>query len=471
MAQKGNTASERLKGEGGREREESLGVPVDGTADPTGEYPKRYNWYGNSVSAAGRGVKINHLKLGGSGFGVSFDVAYPSPSIHPFNYAMETPSGHSIEIDDTPGNERILLRHHTGGGIEIQPDGVVVIASNGKGVTVTNGDYNLAVNGAGEMIFDGDLNMRVNGNYNLDVNGTYNLTTGNNFNQQVHGTLITETGDTHQTIVRGNKDVKVYGDNNDFVVGEKKIITKKDLRILSNRDIISNAHRHVRMTAEEKITGSSGDGLTLASEKVYITGRKGKIGGDKFHYIGSLFTGPSSDDKDDSKNDQGQKTVFHGNLIGRALEAWTSKYSLNAREAHSAHISNFATVAKVADQAQSAARASFATTALGATTWMPPITLPIPHPDLYPDWEDGYTYEGAQGDIVGGFKPDYKFKWGWEVKETPSMNSNWIFWRTMSGTVRVIEVRLILYLSRHSTLRMKIGSRCGTRFLRSQFVR
>ena len=94
MTQSDNTASERLKAEGGREKESTLGIPVDGCVDPTGEYPKRYNWLGSSISQAGRGVKINSLKLQGAGMGVNFDVSAPSPSMYPYNYAMETPSGH-----------------------------------------------------------------------------------------------------------------------------------------------------------------------------------------------------------------------------------------------------------------------------------------------------------------------------------------------------------------------------------------
>ena len=101
----------------------------------------------------------------------------------------------------------------------------------------------------------------------------------------------------------------------------------------------------------------AGKGTTLSSEKMIVSGRYGKVGGENFHHIGSLFTGPADpNNPDDPQNDQGKKTVFHGNLIGRALEAWTSKYSLNAREAHSAHISNFATVAKTADKAGFAPR-------------------------------------------------------------------------------------------------------------------
>ena len=378
MTQSDNTASRRLKSNGGREKESTLGVPVDGAVDPTGEYPRRYNWFGSSISQAGRGVKINSLKMQGAGIGVNFDVSAPSPSMYPYNYAMETPSGHSFEIDDTPGHERILLKHHTGGGIEIQPDGSVVIVSNGKGVHVTNGEYGLAVSGEGNMTFSGDLNLDIGGNFNVKCAG-YNLEVGNNFNQQVNGTLITETGDVHQTIVRGNKDVKVYGDTLDFHVGERKIVTKKDLRIIPKRDFIVNSKRHIRFTAEEFLTASTGKLVSLSSERMNIQGRKGKIGGDNFHYLGSLFTGPSGD-KGDPRNDMGQKTVFHGNLIGRALEAWTAKYSLYADEAHSSW--------RAANAVNSDA------TALAAIAANP---------------------RTSASSVV--MTPDYKFKWGWNVED------------------------------------------------------
>ena len=62
-----------------------------------------------------------------------------------------------------------------------------------------------------------------------------------------------------------------------------------------------------------------------------IQGRKGKIGGDNFHYLGTLFTGPSGDKGDPLRMIKVQKVVFHGNLIGRALEAWTAKYATSCR--------------------------------------------------------------------------------------------------------------------------------------------
>jgi hypothetical protein len=396
MAQKGNTSEERLKSEGGREKEETLGIPLDGTADPTGEFPKRYNWFGNSQSAAGRGVRINKVNVQGGSLDMNFDVSAPSPSIYPFNYAMETPIGHSFEIDDTPGNERILLKHHTGAGIEIQPDGTVIVSSAANTVHVTNGDHNLSVTGEGHIAYDGNLHMKVNGNYNVDVSGTYNMTVGNNYNNQIKGTFITEVGDTHQTIVRGNKDTKIYGDNNDFIVGDKRIITKKDIRMLSNRDIISNAHRHVRNTAEGKFTASTADGISLVSEKINIAGRKGKIGGDNFHYLGTLFTGPSGG-KGNKRNDQGENVVFHGNLIGRALEAWTAKYAQKAKESHSAYRSEYA---KTAKKGGSATRSG---SAAGQADYEANVEVPE---------KTGQSKKSSIKKV-----PDYKFKWGWKVED------------------------------------------------------
>lgn len=367
----GKKIEERLKEDNGVSKEFTLGIPLDGSADPTGEYPRRENWYGNSTSAAGRGVKINTLWTGGSTLGVNFDLSTNHPSMYPFNQANETPSGHSFELDDTPGNERVLIKHNSGSGVELKPDGSVVVSSRSNRIEVVGADHNMVVQGQGNIVYDGDLNLTVNGDYNLTVNGTYNLDVGANENHSVHGTYITEVGDVHQTLVRGNKDVKVYGDVFDFTAGEQKIVTKKDLRLISRKDIISNAKRNVRMTAMDKITGSSGNLMALTSKKTVITGEKGKIGGENFHYIGSLFTGP--------EDDLGTNTVFHGNLVGRALEAWTAKYALHAEESHSAY------------------RAEVAVTAVSISRAAAMI--------LAKSRPSGITRQ-----------PGYEFKWGWNVE-------------------------------------------------------
>ena len=91
--------------------EETLGVSYDGMQDPTGEYPKREYNFGTSINKAARGIKINDLYVGGGDFGVSLDIQPQRPSEYPFNDVNETQSGHVVEYDDTPGGERILIKH------------------------------------------------------------------------------------------------------------------------------------------------------------------------------------------------------------------------------------------------------------------------------------------------------------------------------------------------------------------------
>ena len=51
----------------------------------------------------------------------------PYAAVYPNNKVSQTSSGHTIEIDDTSGAERINIHHKSGAFIEFHPDGSVVI--------------------------------------------------------------------------------------------------------------------------------------------------------------------------------------------------------------------------------------------------------------------------------------------------------------------------------------------------------
>jgi hypothetical protein len=53
------------------------------------------------------------------------------PAVYPRNRVLETPAGHLIEYDDTPGKERIHIWHKSGSFIEFHPDGKIVSRSTG----------------------------------------------------------------------------------------------------------------------------------------------------------------------------------------------------------------------------------------------------------------------------------------------------------------------------------------------------
>jgi len=372
----GKNIQDRLSDTNGVSLEYTYGIPTDGMADPTGEYPRRDNWFGNSVSAAARGVKVNGLWIGGSTFGVNLDVPLQAPSIFPFNQANETPSGHSFELDDTPGGERILVKHNTGAGVEMKADGSVVIVSKANRVEVVGADHSVIVQGRGDVVYDGDMNLTVNGNYNLRVNGNYNIDVGANCNNSVHGSYITETGDAHSTVVRGNKDVKVYGDTVDFHVGERKIASKEDLRFITKNDFIVNSKRHVRLTAYEYLTASSGKVVTISSEDTRVTGKKGRVGGADFQFVGSNFSGAK-----DYDNDAGvSQATFEGSLFGCALEAKNSLYAQKAVWAYSSVVSNFSNFSNVAAFSNLSGIAGTITGSTAPVIPIPPATVPTNSP-------------------------------------------------------------------------------------------
>ena len=91
----------------GQGLEDTVGVPQDGMQDPTGEYPKRDYNFGSSLNTASRGITINELDIGG-GYPLDLGIKEQRPSEFPFNQVQETPSGHVIEMDDTPA-ENVFL--------------------------------------------------------------------------------------------------------------------------------------------------------------------------------------------------------------------------------------------------------------------------------------------------------------------------------------------------------------------------
>jgi hypothetical protein len=143
---------------------------------------------------------------------------------YPYNHVDESESGHVIEIDDTPSQERLHFFHRSGSFIEMLPKGDVIYKSvnslyqithataysyvggtqyitvdkgmelyvNASGgssglnvkvgsggnldVTVDGGDVNITVNGNGNVTVNGDLKQEVTGDYVVEVGGRYKLT-------------------------------------------------------------------------------------------------------------------------------------------------------------------------------------------------------------------------------------------------------------------------------------------------------
>lgn len=83
------------------------------------------------------------------------------------NRVIRSESGHMIELDDTPGAERVHLYHKSGSYIEIQPDGTVVVKSVKDSVEVAAGVKNLYVKGSLTAQVGGSADIKADGNVKI----------------------------------------------------------------------------------------------------------------------------------------------------------------------------------------------------------------------------------------------------------------------------------------------------------------
>ena len=109
-------------------------------------------------------------------------------AVYPYNHVYESESGHVVELDDTPGAERIHVAHRSGTFDEMHPDGTrvtkvvkdkyeIVMSDNN---ILVYGDCNITINGRGSVFVRGDADLKVGGNMITSVKGTYQVaSTGN----------------------------------------------------------------------------------------------------------------------------------------------------------------------------------------------------------------------------------------------------------------------------------------------------
>lgn len=145
-----------------------------------------------------------------------------------YNQVFESPAGHQVQIDNTPGHERMFVRSSAGSYVEVSHDGKVIAHAvgdmklyNKAGLSITadeNGDIKISgharlivgggahieVAGDAGIFCGGDLAASVMGKANIRASQTYlgtdgdlNLNVGGNMAMNVKGTTtLVSGGDT-----------------------------------------------------------------------------------------------------------------------------------------------------------------------------------------------------------------------------------------------------------------------------------
>lgn len=369
----------------GQGLEDTLGVPQDGMQDPTGEYPKRDYNFGSSLNTASRGITINELDIGGGYPGLDLGIKEQRPSEFPFNQVQETPSGHVIEMDDTPGGERILIKHRKGAGVEVRADGTVIVASKQNKIEVTGGDQNTIVEGNGNLIYKGNLNLVVTGDFNVDVGGDYNVNVAGDHKESIEDNYRRTVGKNRSSLVRGKENNKVIGERFDvyldntaeYVKGNKKNWIKGSNELLVDVDMFTSAKESYAVTSK---TSS-----LVGTDTISVFGNDGTIGGKKVDFTGQTYMGHLGPKPFESG------ATFYGSFHGQVTEAMFSRFSWFAERskyAENAEQANSAVAAKTAGSAPGASGSATQTTIPSGgspeTTWNQEVHGPDGPPPVPP---------------------------------------------------------------------------------------
>jgi len=169
-----------------------------------------------------------------------------SPPIYPFNQSWDSEAGHSIQLDDTPGRERVRIQHGKSKNfIEMHPNGDQVVKVFGEGFDITVGRKNILVEGPCTIVVKGDCNLQVGGDFNQQINGDYNLAVKGDMN------------------IRGVGDISISGDANisisasELFGGSLRLSGASDLSLASDLHIMGSIKCDT-LYAESRISAGLG---------------------------------------------------------------------------------------------------------------------------------------------------------------------------------------------------------------------
>ena len=159
---------------------ESKPDKAKGFSDPAGNYPTIVGE--PDVNKLARGINTAPYEV---------DVSISEPEVpyattYPHNKVIETESGHKIEIDDTPGAERVRVQHHAGSFIEMHPEGDIVFRQKNKYDVIIEND-NCHVQGNINLLVDGNVKQFIRGNLDVFTAGDMSFKAGGNISFDAAG--------------------------------------------------------------------------------------------------------------------------------------------------------------------------------------------------------------------------------------------------------------------------------------------
>ena len=334
-----------------------------GFEDPAGELPRSEYFYQPGTEKSTRGETIHNLEtdvavtVGREDISLVHEVPSSATEVS----IKTTPKGHVILYDDTIGSERILLKHMSGAGVEMKPDGSIIVNARGNRVDLITGNHHLFTEGNGNLTYSGDLNMNIGGDFNLDVGGNYNLKVGGHWIVNVFGSYTKRIIGMMAETIQKVKSTTVLKDVTNTFLGKLSTSVKADYEFVVRGEADYNHKGSTTLTSQTEISLSSPN-INIVAQDLTATGNTGTIGGENIvMYNYNMFTGHSINAIDtitsksmyaiDTLNSQTitgtrinstsmHASTFHGDLNGTAQNAVVGGTDTHPGSSHGFSISS-----------------------------------------------------------------------------------------------------------------------------------
>lgn len=264
-----------------------------GFGDQSGVYPRPEYFYRSSINTNALGGGSPALSVGGGdprveGFEKYLSGATEVTPQYTNVDVRETKSGHILIFDDTPGGEKVLIKHRSGAGVELRADGTMILKTEANMIT--------AVNGNSAVIIEGDVQLSAK-NLTFDIAADMKLNVGGNMTVNVEGDLIENIQGARRDVIGGNKGTTVKGNTSMTTVGTSTTTT-----LGSYNNIVKGSFSNIAegtssiaskgnasFTSEGEANMSSPN-INIAASSLSVFGATGTIGGEGVvGYVKNIF--------------------------------------------------------------------------------------------------------------------------------------------------------------------------------------
>ncbi len=253
-----------------------LEVLTKGFTDPSATYPLPEYAGRSEVNKLAQGDVSNTIvlekdktRMGGAPLPGGDSWEQPVSSFkgeYPYNKVNQTESGHIIEIDDTPGAERLHIYHKSGTFIEIDSNGSIIKRAMGSSYEIIDRNGKIAINGKADISVNGACNIFVGNDANIEVDGDATLTCFNDITAQAGGTLNL-TAKEEVNIVSQKINMTSLGEINVLAETDLKLSGQQNVDIKSDGEMTINSSESLDLKSNKDLHIQSKDSMGLKSAK------------------------------------------------------------------------------------------------------------------------------------------------------------------------------------------------------------